>query len=198
MEVLIRPYRAADRAKVRALHDRMGPYRPEDEAAVPAMVARAAEAERAGDRWVPLVAAPDSLDAIETSYLAFWVAVIDAGAIEEEVVGMVGVRRCGAESPGIDGLPATREWARRGDVAELCRLRVAPEVWRRGLGARLSRTAIDWAREHDYRSMVLNTTTPQAPAQALYRRFGFREVGRSFTGQYELVWFELPLGRLPP
>lgn len=158
------------------------------------MVARAAEAERAGDRWVALDDAPDRLEEVETHYLAFWVAVTGGDGSDESVVGMVGVRRCGADTPGLAGLPATLAWGQRGDVAELCRLRVAPELWRQGLGARLTRTVIDWAREHGFRSLILNTTIPQAPAQALYLRLGFREAGRSFIGQYELVWFELPLG----
>jgi ribosomal protein S18 acetylase RimI-like enzyme len=189
----IRPYRISDLASVKALDERTGPFRPEDQAEVQAMVARAAEAERARDRWVPLAPASDSLDTIAESYLAFWVAVAAGHQEAGEMVGMVGARRCGAEMTGLAGFPIAAEWHRRGDVAELRRLRVAPERWRSGIGSQLSQTVIDWSRDHGFRALVLNTTAAQAPAIALYRRLGFREVGRSFVGTFELVWLELRL-----
>jgi ribosomal protein S18 acetylase RimI-like enzyme len=191
-EIRIRPYTAADLAQVQTLLDRVGPYRPEDEADLPAMITRAEEARRAGDRWVPLPPTPDREGTIEELYLAFWVAVT-AGSDDRDVVGLVGVRRCGEETTELAGLPLGAEWLRRGDVAELRCLRVAPEMWRRGIGARLCRTVIDWSRENQFRSLVLNTTAPQAPARALYRSLGFQEVGRSFIDRYELVWHELLL-----
>ena len=40
---------------------------------------------------------------------------------------------------------------------------------------------------------VLNTTTPQRPAIALYKRLGFREAERTFLDKYELVWLRLDL-----
>jgi ribosomal protein S18 acetylase RimI-like enzyme len=189
----IRPYRISDLANVKALDERMDPFRPEDQADVQAMLARAAEAERTRDRWVPLAAAPDSLDAIDESYLAFWVAVAAGHQDADEVVGMVGVRRCGIEMTGFAGLPIAAEWHQRGDVAELRRLRVAPEHWRSGIGTQLSQTVISWSRDQGFRSLILNTTAAQTPAIALYRRLGFRELGRSFVGTFELVWLELPL-----
>jgi GNAT superfamily N-acetyltransferase len=192
IDIRIRRYAPRDLPKVRALNARIGPYRPEDQEVVEAMVARAAAAERAGDRWVPLDSAPDSLDTIDTSYLAFWVAVTPERQ-GDDVVGMIGVRRFGFDTEESGGLALAAEWQRRGDVAELRRLRVAPEVWRRGIGARLTQTVIDWSRENGFRSLVLNTTSPQAAARALYRRLGFTEVARSYIGSYELVWLEIHL-----
>lgn len=191
-DVQIRPYQIDDLACIKALHGRMGPYRPEDQPVVEEMFARAAEAERTGDRWVPLAPCADSLDAIEGSYLAFWVAVATGPQDTGELAGTVGVRRC-VEMTGSGGLAIALEWHQSEDVAELLSLRVAPERWRSGIGAQLCRTVVDWSGENRFRSLVLNTTAAQLPALALYRRLGFREVGRSFVGGYELVWLELPL-----
>ncbi len=50
---------------------------------------------------------------------------------------------------------------------------------------------ITWGRvRRRFHSLVLNTTAAQAPALALYRQFGFHELGRSYLGSYELVWME--------
>ena len=81
----------------------------------------------------------------------------------------------------------------RDDVAELKRLRVADDVWRRGVGTRLTQAVIGWCRAHGFRTLVLNTTTPQKPAIALYKKLGFREAERTFLGKYELVWLRLDL-----
>ena len=92
-----------------------------------------------------------------------------------------------------DSHPLAARWRNWNDVAELRRLRVAPEARRQGLGRRLSELVIDWAKSHGFRLLVVNTTTPQQPALQLYRSLGFREAGVSFVGRYELVWLELPL-----
>ncbi len=84
-------------------------------------------------------------------------------------------------------------WQQAGHVAELLHLRVASELRRRGIGAALCRTVIDWARGHGFRSLVLNTTSPQAPALALYAALGFKEAGRSYLDKYELVWHQIAL-----
>ena len=186
--IRIRRYEAGDLASVKSLHDRVGPFRPEDEAAVRTMHQRAAAARVTGNRWFPHVPDPqaDSLDDIEGSYAAFWVAV----DFEAEVVGMVGVRAgIGRDGWGLDH---SEEW-KSSDVAELRRLRVAPEVRRQGVGAGLTQMVIDWARQQRFRMVVLNTTSPQAPARALYKSLGFREQERSFLGEYELVWYSLEL-----
>ena len=53
--------------------------------------------------------------------------------------------------------------------------------------------AAEWCRGREYKLLVLNTTPPQTPAMNLYCKVGFREMGRSYIGRYELVWFELAL-----
>ena len=86
-----------------------------------------------------------------------------------------------------------REWRLKDDVAELKRLRVADDMRRRGVGTRLTQAVIDWCRAHGFPTLVLNTTAPQKPAIALYKRLGFRELERTFLGKYELVWLCLDL-----
>jgi GNAT superfamily N-acetyltransferase len=73
-------------------------------------------------------------------------------------------------------------------------LRVAEESRRLGIGSALVRTVIDWCRDHGCRLLVLNTSTPQAPARALYKRMGFSEAGMAYLeARYEIVWHQLEL-----
>ena len=86
-----------------------------------------------------------------------------------------------------------REWTSSDRVAVLEQMRVDPDYYRRGIGTRLAETVIGWCRANGYRTLVLNTTSAQLPALALYRKVGFREAFTSFIGKYELVWFEMDL-----
>ncbi len=162
-DLVIRPYQPADQAQIPALHDRTAPN------GGPATTPQ---------RW------PPDLDQIQQNYLAFWVAV-ERDAAGERVVGMVGVERAASDVP---------ELVLRGrlDVARMKRMRVAPERQRRGIGRRLTETAIAWARENGFHTLLLETTTVQTAAIALYERTGFGEVGRSKLGPFELIWFERP------
>jgi GNAT superfamily N-acetyltransferase len=192
----IRLARPKDLPLVEALEERVQPYRPEDEPAVKAMYARALRAEQANDpRWMPLPISSTRPDASETNPFpgleAFWVA-------EQEgehglLMGIVGVEAFCTGEVIDSGHPLVEEWRHCGRVAELRRLRVAPEWRRLGLGMRLCETVIAWSRAHPYDMLVVNTTTPQFPARQLYEKLGFREKGVSFIGRYELVWMELKL-----
>ena len=189
--VRIRAMRPSDEPQAEALWKRMSTYRPGDEAEVKAMYERANHARDTGDRrWKALGAsAPD--DIIQDAS-ASWVASVPSES-EERIVGTVQVigPTTLAEMP--PNLPLGREWRLRNDVAELKRLRVADDMWRRGVGTRLTQAVIDWCRVHGFRTLVLNTTTPQKPAIALYKRLGFREAERTFLDKYELVWLSLDL-----
>ena len=124
---------------------------------------------------------------------ASWVAAVPSESGEERIAGtaqVIGPTTL-AEMP--PDLPLGREWRLRHDVAELKRLRVADDMWRRGVGTRLTQAVIDWCRVHGFRTLVLNTTTPQKPAIALYKKLGFREVERTYLDKYELVWLRLEL-----
>jgi len=172
---------------VATLEKRVQPYRPEDGGLVEAMFARSREAEQAGDpRWMPPVSPPDK------DLNAAWVATYP-GAQSRNLVGFVGVETFHADSILPAAHPLNREWKARGGIAELRRLRVAPEMRRMGIGLQLCRLVIEWSRHEGYRILVVNTTTPQLPALALYRNLGFRDAGISFVGKYELTWLYLNL-----
>jgi GNAT superfamily N-acetyltransferase len=191
--IQIRSYHPGDLAQAKALDARVKPYRPEDQPEVEAMFERARQAKASGDRWLPPSPPYPALEQIEEVYLAFWVAVLlpDTGA--SQVVGTVGVYRAGTDPEMWPDMPQAGEWRRRTNVAELRRLRVAPELRRQGIATRLNQAAIAWCREHDFRTLIVNTTAAQIPALNLYRKLGFQEIYRSFIDQYELVWFELAL-----
>jgi putative acetyltransferase len=64
-------------------------------------------------------------------------------------------------------------------AAELKRLWVEPQFRGYGLGRGLVLAAIDWARTHGYRTLVLDTVNEAMPeASALYRSLGFEETER--------------------
>jgi ribosomal protein S18 acetylase RimI-like enzyme len=180
----IRLYEPSDQRAVEALAARVEPYRPEDAAEVDAMQARAARARDAGDGWSPPQPEPDSIDDIERWYPGFWVAVSD-----RNIVGMVGVRR-----QFLPGAAAPRDqWHLQDDIAELRRLRVAPEAQRAGIGWALTNAVIDWCRADGCRVLYLHTTSAQSPARALYERLGFRDFLHAMRGDYESVWYALEL-----
>jgi GNAT superfamily N-acetyltransferase len=183
---IIRRYRPTDQPAIEALYGRVQPYRPEDEASVESMHARAAMAQRTGDRWAPLTHGPDTLDDVEGTYAAFWVAEIDG-----TIAGIVGALR--GVIPAISSMPGGDALRARTDVVELRRLRVAPEHRRCGIGAALTSEVVDWARSARYASLLLNTTSAQAPARALYERMGFRQIGAHFLGELEIIWYEMKL-----
>jgi ribosomal protein S18 acetylase RimI-like enzyme len=83
------------------------------------------------------------------------------------------------------------------EVGQLRWLLVDPEFRGRGLGARLVREAVAFAREAGYRSVFLETLKELPVAAALYRTAGFELVeeearrlwGREVTDQrYEIRW----------
>jgi ribosomal protein S18 acetylase RimI-like enzyme len=192
----IRHYRANDAAQLEHLYARVGnPYRPEDEAEVLAMRRRALQAMATNSHWSPM--RTDEPHVTEAAHLAFWVAVTGPSGSGEEIIGSLGLRIVGdAASATIDtadfsGLPSAGPWINAGDVGEVRRLRVAPEWRRRGVATALTSQLIAWAGEgHRLRTLVLNTTAAQGPALALYRKFGFHELERTYLGSFELVWMQ--------
>jgi molybdenum cofactor guanylyltransferase len=63
------------------------------------------------------------------------------------------------------------------DELLLRRMYLADRLRGRGLGRALLDRALDWAREHGYRYVHLDTTDAMVAARALYESAGFREVG---------------------
>ena len=192
MAITFRAMQPCDEPQVEALLKGLSPYRPGDEAEVEAMYDRAARAREAGSkRWKEVEdSAPQD---IAQSASASWVAAVPSADGKDRIVGTVQVTGPTALSQMPSDLPLSREWRLRDHVAELSRLRVADDMRRQGIGTRLTRTAIDWCRVQGFRTLVLNTTTPQRPAIALYKKLGFSEADLTFLDKYELVWLSLHL-----
>lgn len=81
----------------------------------------------------------------------------------------------GGPGPELAGYAIFR---RAADEAELLSLAVAPEVRGRGLGRRLAEDGLARVREAGARACYLEVRPTNAPALALYRSLGFREIGR--------------------
>ncbi len=64
------------------------------------------------------------------------------------------------------------------DEAHVATLAVHPDFRRRGIARRLLETLLAAAREAGARLATLEVRAGNLPAQALYRRYGFQEVGR--------------------
>lgn len=65
-----------------------------------------------------------------------------------------------------------------GDEAEILTIAVVPEARRKGIARALLNEAARHADEHGARAMFLEVAETNMAATALYRRTGFREVGR--------------------
>jgi GNAT superfamily N-acetyltransferase len=85
--------------------------------------------------------------------------------------GGVWIARVDGRDAGCVALRPLRE----GD-AELKRLYVRAAFRGYGLGLRLTRTALDFARAAGYRRVLLDTLPEMTEAQALYRHLGFKPV----------------------
>lgn len=177
--------------QVEALEARIQPYRPEDADDVEAMYLRAKQAQESQDiRWMAIPVLPPR--SLMEEFDAFFVAEKEE-TDTINVVGIIGVQTFRADEAIPGSHPLAQEWQSRGDVVELRRLRVAPETRGQGIGARLCHKVIEWSRTQGYRTLVVNTTTPQLPALQLYRKLGFHDAGISFIDRYELIWLELSL-----
>lgn len=64
------------------------------------------------------------------------------------------------------------------DECDLLNIAVAPEARRCGIGARFMAAMRDYARRRKCTAIYLDVRASNAAAKALYRRFGFRPVGR--------------------
>jgi len=113
------------------------------------------------------------LDQIEAEYLSRGEFLI--AELEGQAVAMGGLRAVGA------------------DVGELKRLRVTEAYQRRGLGEAITRALMARARELGFKRLILDTTTEQAPAQALYNKLGFRETCRRTPRDLEIIFYEREL-----
>ncbi len=163
--VNIRPYGSADQTRVRWLFERTPP-------------------------WGRTYPAPQPLpDELETPDKTFgqgcWVA-LEHDIAGEAVVGFCAVSLVPGE--GEDQLPeffdAQRRWGR------VRWLSVAPERWRLGIGRRLVEQSMLYLNGLGCDGVVLDTTSTQEGAIALYTSMGFVERGRTSLGVWTLVWME--------
>lgn len=60
--------------------------------------------------------------------------------------------------------------------AELFRMIISPSCRRTGLGTRMAQTALDFCKERGVSEVVLETSSTQSPAVALYKKMGFSHV----------------------
>ncbi|XP_074531487.1 putative N-acetyltransferase family 8 member 5 [Halichoeres trimaculatus] len=74
---------------------------------------------------------------------------------------------------------------------ELFRMIISQSCRRMGLGTRLTQTVIDFCKERGFSKVVLETSSTQASAVALYEKLGFRETHRH-TETHAPFWL-LPL-----
>jgi uncharacterized damage-inducible protein DinB/ribosomal protein S18 acetylase RimI-like enzyme len=81
---------------------------------------------------------------------------------------------------GADEAPwtATVPWFRDRDTAHFHQFAVDPALQRQGLGRRLVQACEQWAHEHGFKRMALDTAEPARALRALYRRLGYAEVGQ--------------------
>jgi len=78
----------------------------------------------------------------------------------------------GAVCAFVDGMMS--EW---NQAAVINHLAVAPAYRRRGIGSRLLRVALEWARQQKLRVALLDTPTKAHPAICLYQKHGFTFCG---------------------
>jgi len=74
--------------------------------------------------------------------------------------------------------------------AEVTRMRVHPDCWRRGFGRTLLEHLERRAVELGYRTISLETTVGQLAAQKLYRNAGYVETGRTKHFGFNVIEFE--------
>ncbi|WP_084219552.1 GNAT family N-acetyltransferase [Spirillospora albida] len=79
------------------------------------------------------------------------------------------------------------------DAVEMVRLRVRPDVQRRGYGTAVVTALEERAREYGYRVLRADTTELQRPALALYDNFGWTETRRETIGGIVNIYIEKTL-----
>ena len=76
------------------------------------------------------------------------------------------------------------------DRAEICRMRVHPNLQRRGLGTRILSKLEERAKELGFRTLTLETTAGQVAAIRMYTKAGYEEVARGWKLGFDVIAFE--------
>ena len=79
------------------------------------------------------------------------------------------------------------------ESAEIKRMRIHPDYQGRGFGRLILTELIARARVLGYKTLHLHTSVLQVPAQKLYEKNGFREVGRDIHQNLEVILYEKQL-----
>ena len=122
---------------------------------------------------------PQDLDRVlqieARSFSLPWTAEMFQAERERPEVGEVFVARAAEEgTPEVVGYLCL--WLIGGEV-HINNIAVDPARRRRGIGDRLVRFAVDWARRHQAERLTLEVRASNRAAQDLYRRFGFQVAG---------------------
>ncbi|WNG50610.1 GNAT family N-acetyltransferase [Archangium minus] len=158
---------------------KLRPIEPRDDAAVAAIIRKVMPEFGANG---PGFAIQDAeVDGMSAAYSqpgrAYWVVEDETG----RVVGGGGIAPLEGNEPG---------------VCELRKMYFLPEARGRGVGERLLRQSLEFAREAGYRTCYLETLSGMEQAQKLYRRLGFQQLCAPMgaTGHFSCDrWYALDL-----
>lgn len=156
---------------------------------------RAAGAPRRPDVVVRPMAAGD-VDAVAALYGRSFATPLDAAHFARELRNAVADYVVAAAADGAV-LGFAGAW-QQDDEAHVMTIAVEPRRQGEGIGGRLLAALVEAAAARGLRCMTLEVRTGNAPAIALYRRFGFAEVGRrpryyGDTGEDALIMTSPPL-----
>jgi ribosomal protein S18 acetylase RimI-like enzyme len=163
VEARIREYAPGDQPRVKWLMERTPPW---------------------GRTYAAPQPLPEDLEAPEVSYPGGCFVALEDDIGGEAVVGFLAVAVVGPEEGRPDFLAPH---PRRGRV-HWCS--VAPERWRYGIGRQLMEAGIARLDEWGCTSIILETTSTQEGAIALYESMGFVEKGRTENRIWTQVWME--------
>jgi GNAT superfamily N-acetyltransferase len=82
---------------------------------------------------------------------------------------------------------------RSASMAEIKRMRVHPKYQRKGYGQLILSKLEEKASQTGYTELCLDTTAKQVPAQKLYEKNGYQEIGRGFIASFEVIFYEKKL-----
>uniref|UniRef100_A0A8C7ZAE3 N-acetyltransferase domain-containing protein n=1 Tax=Oryzias sinensis TaxID=183150 RepID=A0A8C7ZAE3_9TELE len=77
-----------------------------------------------------------------------------------------------------------------GKVGELFRMIISPKCRRMGLGNKMTQTVIDFCKDQGFSKVVLETTSTQMAAVALYKKLGFK-LKLTHTNTHAAPWMFL-------
>ncbi len=95
--------------------------------------------------------------------------------IKDEIIAMGGLRKISEK------------------CAEIKRMRVHPNYWRKGIGQRILSGLESFAKGKGYQFLELDTTTHQEAAQSLYLKNGYLEIRRGKRGPFDCIYYEKEL-----